>query len=239
MLTHAFGAVFDNPDLLAVAVVGDGEAETGPLEGSWKGIQLPQPGARRRGAADPAPQRLQDLRPDRARAGERRGDRAAARRPRLRVHFVAGDEPRAGASGARRDARRMPREDPRDPDRGARRAAGRAAARAGRRSSCARRRAGPGRRWSTAFRSRGPSAPTRCRWQRCGRTQSTWRCSRSGCAATEPRGALRRGAAASSPSWQRSAPEGERRMGANPHANGGRRLVAAADCPTSPATRSR
>jgi xylulose-5-phosphate/fructose-6-phosphate phosphoketolase len=40
VLTHAFGAVFDNPKLLAVAVVGDGEAETGPLEGSWKGIKF-------------------------------------------------------------------------------------------------------------------------------------------------------------------------------------------------------
>lgn len=40
VLTHAFGAVLDNPDLLAVAVVGDGEAETGPLEGSWKGIRF-------------------------------------------------------------------------------------------------------------------------------------------------------------------------------------------------------
>jgi xylulose-5-phosphate/fructose-6-phosphate phosphoketolase len=40
VLSHAFGAVFDNPDLIAVAVVGDGEAETGPLEGSWKGIQF-------------------------------------------------------------------------------------------------------------------------------------------------------------------------------------------------------
>src|SRR5262249_7505781 len=37
VLTHAFGAVFDNPDLIAAAVVGDGEAETGPLAGSWKG----------------------------------------------------------------------------------------------------------------------------------------------------------------------------------------------------------
>jgi xylulose-5-phosphate/fructose-6-phosphate phosphoketolase len=36
VLSHATGAVFDNPDLIAVAVVGDGEAETGPLAGSWK-----------------------------------------------------------------------------------------------------------------------------------------------------------------------------------------------------------
>lgn len=34
-LAHAFGAVFDNPDLIAVSVVGDGEAETGPLATSW------------------------------------------------------------------------------------------------------------------------------------------------------------------------------------------------------------
>ncbi|MBW0116302.1 phosphoketolase family protein [Pseudonocardia sp. KRD-169] len=34
-LVHAFGAVFDNPDLLALCVVGDGEAETGPLAASW------------------------------------------------------------------------------------------------------------------------------------------------------------------------------------------------------------
>ncbi len=43
VLTHAFGAVFDNPDLLAVAVVGDGEAETAPLEGSWKGVSFLDP----------------------------------------------------------------------------------------------------------------------------------------------------------------------------------------------------
>jgi xylulose-5-phosphate/fructose-6-phosphate phosphoketolase len=34
-LLHAYGAVFDNPDLLAVCVVGDGEGETGPLAASW------------------------------------------------------------------------------------------------------------------------------------------------------------------------------------------------------------
>jgi xylulose-5-phosphate/fructose-6-phosphate phosphoketolase len=34
-LAHAYGAVFDNPDLVAACVVGDGEAETGPLAASW------------------------------------------------------------------------------------------------------------------------------------------------------------------------------------------------------------
>jgi xylulose-5-phosphate/fructose-6-phosphate phosphoketolase len=34
-LVHAFGAAFDNPDLVVMCVVGDGEAETGPLAASW------------------------------------------------------------------------------------------------------------------------------------------------------------------------------------------------------------
>ncbi len=43
VLVHAFGAVFDNPDLIAVAVVGDGEAETGPLAASWKSVKFLNP----------------------------------------------------------------------------------------------------------------------------------------------------------------------------------------------------
>jgi len=43
VLSHAFGAAFDNPDLLVVAVVGDGEAETAPLEGAWKSIKFLNP----------------------------------------------------------------------------------------------------------------------------------------------------------------------------------------------------
>ncbi len=42
-LAHSFGAVFDNPDLLAVCVVGDGEAETGPLATSWHSNKLLNP----------------------------------------------------------------------------------------------------------------------------------------------------------------------------------------------------
>ena len=34
-LSHAFGAAFDNPDLIVACVVGDGEAETGPLATGW------------------------------------------------------------------------------------------------------------------------------------------------------------------------------------------------------------
>jgi xylulose-5-phosphate/fructose-6-phosphate phosphoketolase len=36
-LAHAFGAAFDNPDLLVACVIGDGEAESGPLAASWHG----------------------------------------------------------------------------------------------------------------------------------------------------------------------------------------------------------
>ena len=43
VLAHAFGAAFDNPDLLVIAVVGDGEAETGPLAGSWKSTTFLNP----------------------------------------------------------------------------------------------------------------------------------------------------------------------------------------------------
>jgi xylulose-5-phosphate/fructose-6-phosphate phosphoketolase len=43
VLVHAFGAAFDNPDLIVVAVVGDGEAETGPLAASWTGVSFLNP----------------------------------------------------------------------------------------------------------------------------------------------------------------------------------------------------
>lgn len=50
-LMHAFGAAFDNPDLLVACVIGDGEAETCPLEGSWKSVHFLDP--RRDGAVLP------------------------------------------------------------------------------------------------------------------------------------------------------------------------------------------
>src|SRR6476661_4382217 len=42
-LVHAYGAVFDNPDLVALCVVGDGEAETGPLAASWHSNKFVNP----------------------------------------------------------------------------------------------------------------------------------------------------------------------------------------------------
>jgi xylulose-5-phosphate/fructose-6-phosphate phosphoketolase len=42
-LSHAFGAAFDNPDLIVACVVGDGEAETGPLATGWHGNKFVNP----------------------------------------------------------------------------------------------------------------------------------------------------------------------------------------------------
>jgi xylulose-5-phosphate/fructose-6-phosphate phosphoketolase len=42
-LSHAFGAVFDNPDLVVACVIGDGEAETGPLATSWQSNKFLNP----------------------------------------------------------------------------------------------------------------------------------------------------------------------------------------------------
>ena len=95
-LVHAFGAVFDNPDLIVACVVGDGEAETGSAGGLVEGHPLPQPGPRRRGAAHPPPQRLQDQRAHRARPGAAGLGGPAAGCPRLR-----------GAPGGRRRSRRV------------------------------------------------------------------------------------------------------------------------------------
>ncbi|WP_407572975.1 phosphoketolase [Deinococcus altitudinis] len=42
-LSHAYGAAFDNPELLVACVIGDGEAETGPLAASWHGNKFLNP----------------------------------------------------------------------------------------------------------------------------------------------------------------------------------------------------
>jgi len=45
VVAHAYGAVFDNPDLIAACVVGDGEAETGPLAAAWHSNKFLNPAA--------------------------------------------------------------------------------------------------------------------------------------------------------------------------------------------------
>ena len=80
-ISHAFGAAFDNPDLLVAVAVGDGEAETGPLATSWHSNKFLNPDPRRRGAADPSPERLQDQQSDAPLAHPRR----RAGRPHARL----------------------------------------------------------------------------------------------------------------------------------------------------------
>ena len=109
-LVHAFGAVFDNPDLLVACVVGDGEAETAPLEGSWKSIRFLN--AARDGAVLPI-LHLNEYKisgPDGARVGPSDDDI----RSLLAGHgydpvFVEGDDPAVVHHDARRGARRVRR----------------------------------------------------------------------------------------------------------------------------------
>ena len=133
-LAHAFGAAFDNPDLLVACVVGDGEAETGPLATSWHGNKFLDPAHRRRRAADPAPERLQDRQPDvLARIPEpTSSSRSAAATAGTRSASTSMPATtRRGAPAVRRRARRGARRDRRDPARRAR-ARRRAGGRAGR-----------------------------------------------------------------------------------------------------------
>ena len=225
VLVHAFGAAFDNPDLIVVAVVGDGEAETGPLEGSWKGISFLNPA--RDGAVLPilhlngykisGPTVLGRARDeDVERLLEGHG---------YDVHFVEGGDDLPAVHQAfaatldtcyariRRiqdDARaeRRRRDRPRWPAIVLRTPKGWT---------------GPkvvdGVPVEGTFRAHQvPLAGVR------EQPRAPRRCSRSGCAATGPRSSSTP-TAGSSPELAALAPKGDRRMGANPHANGGKLVV--------------
>ncbi len=171
-----------------------------PAGGLLEGHLVPQPGPRRRGAADPAPQRRQDLRPDRARPqGPGRGPVAAARATATTCIEVDGRRPARHAPPVRRRAGRGLGQDPGDPGRGPGGELGRhPAALADDRAAHARR-AGPGRTWSTASRCRAPGARTRCRCPASGTTRSTWRCWRL--AAVVPAGGALRRRRRARPNW--------------------------------------
>src|SRR5471032_3272405 len=81
-LSHAFGAVFDNPELI-VACVRRRRGRDGRAGHGLALQQIPRPGRRRRGAAHPAPERLQDRQSDAAGAHPARGTGAAAAGLRL------------------------------------------------------------------------------------------------------------------------------------------------------------
>ncbi len=96
-LSHAFGAVMDNPDLIAACVVGDGEAETGPSGRRLALQQVPQPHHGRRGAAHSPPQRLQALQPHPVLPHLPRGDRDVLQGLRLGAPLCGGGRAPADA----------------------------------------------------------------------------------------------------------------------------------------------
>ena len=164
-LSHAYGAAFDNPDLIVACVVGDGEAETGPLATGWHSQQVPQPGARRRGAADPAPERLQDRQPDCPRPHPARGAASSSSRATgYTPYFVEGHDP---AAMHQQMAATLDAVDRRDPARSRRDARTRGVAK---RPALADDRLphaeglDRARRRSTARSARTTGARTRCRW---------------------------------------------------------------------------
>ena len=198
-LAHAYGAAFDNPDLLVCCVVGDGEAETGPLATSWHSNKFLNPA--RDGAVLPIlhlngykianPTVLARIPEDELRA-LLEGYGYAPR-------FVDGRRPGGDAPADGGDARRGRRRDRRDPARGAR---GRRAERPRWPMIVLRTPKGwTGPKVVDGLPAEGivPLPPGAARRRRAP-TRSTSRSSRSGCAPTGPRscstsdGALRGGA---------------------------------------------
>ena len=183
-LAHAFGAAFDNPDLVVACVVGDGEAETGPLATSWHSNKFLDP--RTDGAVLPIlhlngykianPTVLARIPEDELRAllgataGGRSSSPSASTSPRRRA-------PAASPARSTRRSTRSPRSRRRRAP-----ASRRAAALADDRPAHAEGLDGPegGRR----RRSRARGARTRCRSPTCARTPGTCELSRSGCGAT-------------------------------------------------------
>ena len=221
-LSHAYGAAFDNPDLLVACVVGDGEAETGPLATSWHSNKFLNPATRRRGAADPAPQRLQDRQPDRAGPHPPRGARAALRAA------TATRRTSSRATTRRRCTRRWRRRSTQCIDEiRAIQAEARDGAASRERPALAddraphARRAGPARRRWTASKIEGSwrshQVPMAEMHEKPGAPEAARRLD----AELPARGAVRRRTAGCMPELAELAPEGDRRMGANPHANGG------------------
>ena len=167
-LSHAYGAAFDNPDLLVACVIGDGEAETGPLATSWHSNKFLNP------ATDGAVLPILHLNGYKiasptvlARIG-REGLESLLRGYGYNPYSWKGDDPQAmhqlmaGTLDATVDEIRKIQK-------AARRRASPIAL-DGRWSCCGRRRAGPGRRKSTGRRPRIPGGRTKCRWARCTKT---------------------------------------------------------------------
>ena len=219
-LVHAYGAAFDNPDLL-VAVRGRRRRGRDRAAGRQLALQqVPQPGDRRRRAAGAAPQRLQDRQPDRAGPHPRgRAGRADARlRLRSRTSSPATTRPTCTSSWPPPSTRSSTTSRPSSTTPATRRAGSAAGRLADDRAAHPEGldRAEGGRR--AAGRGHLPRPPGAA-----GRDPHQPRAPRAarGVDAQLPaRGAVRRDRRLV-PELQALAPAGDRRMSANPHANGG------------------
>ena len=221
-LSHAFGAVFDNPNLIAACVIGDGEAETGPLATAWHSNMFLNP------ATDGAVLPILHLN-----GYKIANPTVLARIPRSQLaellrgygwnpHFVEGDDPRADACRDGPDPRHRRALHSGHPGRCTYGriavAPGVADDRPGDTEGMDRsgdRRRAPDRRDV----SRPPDSPDRAAHQ----SRAPVDCSRSGCAAIGPRSCSTTRVVCV-PEIAALAPSGSRRMGANPHANGGQLL---------------
>jgi xylulose-5-phosphate/fructose-6-phosphate phosphoketolase len=202
-------------------VIGDGEAETGPLAASWHSNKFLEPGPRRRGAADPAPQRLQDRQPD----GARPHARDDARAPLLGYwHAVRREGEPAGCTRHGGDPRR-PR-----PDREIQRGARARAVTDGRPLADDRAAHAQGLDGPKDVDGKPPRARALAPGALAGWANPSHLGARGGGCAVRPEELFDE--AGGCGGARRAAPRGDRRMGANPHANGGLLLRAAdADFP--------
>ncbi len=216
---HAYGAAFDNPDLIVACVIGDGEAETGPLAGSWHSDKFLNP------ATDGAVLPILHLN-----GYKIANPTVLARIPAAELesllrgygytpYTVEGDDPKlvhqqlaATMDEVIAEIRAIQHRARVDGDRSRPGLAGA--------SCCARPRAGPGPRWWTACRWRAPGGRTRSRSPRRGQNPEhlaqleAWMRSYHAEELFDAAGAL-------VPELVALAPRGDRRMSANPHANGG------------------
>jgi xylulose-5-phosphate/fructose-6-phosphate phosphoketolase len=210
-LMHAYGAAFDNPDLIVACVVGDGEAETGPLAASWLSNVFLEPHHRRCRAADPASATGTRSPTRRCWPGSRHRSDVDAARLRLRTRSVVAARGTTRRSAPRAGARAIDWASTRSrPSRSTRASARRKPAAVADDSCCVPPKAGPGRRWERAASHQVPLTDAKedpVRWRR-------------GCAPTGRRRLFPRGRTDRDGS-DRLAPRGDKRMSASPHANGG------------------
>ena len=185
-LAHAAGAAFDHPDLFVACVVGDGEAETGPLAGSWRLPYFANP--RRDGAVLPIIH-LNGYKIAGPTVLGRTSDEDVADYLSSQgwdPMLVTGDDPPTVFRDLWRPWSEATRRSPPSARRRARATPASRSATAGPPSCCGPPRAGPGRTSSTANRSRGRAEPPGAALRRPGQPGAPAPGSRSGCARTAP-----------------------------------------------------